>query len=220
MLRPGGCLLAARDRSCGRRIAGSARDSVASAGEPLPPQRVRPLGVGAVCSAVRPPPPATGRRLRRSNRSLRESSASFGGPRACSDARLLSSKSKTPTAEFVRRLQEPECRRRRQPVRSALDPLAPEPDSSSREPIRGLRNPICRLRSRIRWLRRSMRRLLEAERPPTSSHWPTRRNRSYHRSAAVPRLRHWPLIRPAASCAHAPSRRLEASFYATRETHS
>jgi hypothetical protein len=99
-------------------------------------------------------------------------------------------------------------------VRSALDPLAPEPDSSSREPSRRVRHPICRLRRRIYWLRRSMRHRVPPPRRPSS------RNRSYHRSAAVPSLRHWPLIRPAASCPHAPARRLEASFYATRETHS
>jgi hypothetical protein len=44
-------------------------------------------------------------------------------------------------------------------VRSPLDPLAPEPDSSSRELIRCLPNPICRLWRRIRWLRQSMRHL-------------------------------------------------------------
>ncbi len=78
--------------------------------------------------------------------SLRGAFGSFSGPRACSDARLLSSESKMPAVEFVRRRQEPECRLRRRLVRSAFDPLAPEPDSWPREPIRRLPNPICRLR--------------------------------------------------------------------------
>jgi len=68
---------------------------------------------GAVCSAVRPPAPATARRLLRSNRSLRESYAGFGGPRAGSHARLLSSESKKPAKESGHQLPEPECRLRR-----------------------------------------------------------------------------------------------------------
>ena len=105
---------------------------------------------GPVWSTGRPPARAASRRLRHSNRSLRESSAGFGGSRPCSDVRLLASASKMPAAESVRRRQEPECRLRRRHVRSALDLSAPEPDSSARELIRCLPTPIRRLRRRIR----------------------------------------------------------------------
>ena len=110
---------------------------------------------GPVCSAVRLPAPAmAGVCAARIVRSVRRP-AEFGGPGACSNARLLSSASKTPAEESIRRLKEPECRRWRRPVRPALDPCAPEPGSACRDPTRCLPNPICRLRRRNRqWPKR------------------------------------------------------------------
>ena len=127
LLRPANRRLGPETECSGRRMSARVPGSPPAAGEsparrgiPLarPASRSlrRPFGrsaSGTVCSAVRPPAPAKGWRLRRSNRSLRESYASFGGPRACSHARLLSSESKTPAAGSVRRLEEPERRLRR-----------------------------------------------------------------------------------------------------------
>ena len=141
-------------------IAGSAADSVGSAGEPLPPPCVRPLGVGS-------------RLLGGPSGPLRPRAGAFA-------ARILRSASPTPTSAVRARAPTPGCSRRGRrrlrrnpsagfrnrnvgfgirPVTTALDPLAPGTDSSSRELIHRVRNPICRLRRRIGCLRCSMRHL-------------------------------------------------------------
>jgi len=188
-------LLAARDRSCGRRLAGSARDSVGSASDPLPPRRVRPLGVG---SRLLGGPPA------RSGHGETPSPLESFAPRV-----LPASAVHAParTSGCSRRSGR---RRRRNPSAGFRNRMsAPVLDVSARRSIRWLRSPIRPIPGfRVpheggKGLppRRSMCHLRAMT--PTAGTGPSSRNRSYHRSAAVPRLRHWPLIRPAASCARA-----------------
>ena len=172
LLRPGSACSGPGSVRYGRRIAGSARDSVGSAGAPLPPRRIQPRGAGRrllggpprpfrpragafaagiVRSASRPATsaaalparvPRCSRRWRRRRR--RNSSAGFRNRNAGSGAR---------------------------PLRSALDPSAPALDSPSRELIRCLPNSIRRLRRRIRRLPRSIRHLATPTRsaPPETA---------------------------------------------------
>jgi hypothetical protein len=78
------------------------------------------------------------------------------------------------------------------PVRSPVDPSAPEPDSSSRKPGRRVR--IRSVVSGVGFVGFDARCATAGSK---TGAWVLklparpRRNRSYHRSAAVPRLRHW-----------------------------
>ena len=145
-------------RSRGPRIVGSALESAGLAAAPSARWRIRQLGIRshalggphrllgtppsafaaritraasrAAPSTVRPPAPTFGCSRRSRKRLRRNSSADFRHGNVGAGAR---------------------------PVRPALDPSAPEPDSSSRELIRGVRKPICRLRRPLRRLRLGIR---------------------------------------------------------------
>jgi hypothetical protein len=175
-------------------------DLLAPAGDRPLSRRVRPLGVG--CRLV-----GVGGRL------LRDPSVrSCHGP-APSPLESFAPPLVGRLRPFARLLPRPAalvevehaCGRIRPPD-SGAGMSAPAVDLSGRPSIRRLRSPIRRLGSRVVVCASdpsspasdSSASMLDAppravKPAPGSSNWPARprRNRSYHRSAAVPRLRHW-----------------------------